>query len=459
MKHTGRKLLVTITLLSCVLLLQLLDDRAFAQTADLDRAARIRDQIGATNTRMVNEADIISLRNDLNKAMEAVVSRIGTLEKDMVDMKSRIRVLEARTAPSGTTITGPVSSAAPAPPQSAPAPAAPAFAAPASGGLRMNVSMCASGCDAAKFSDAVALVAEGGTLTVEPGEYFDCIKIFKSMKLVGKIAPDGSRAYLKKIACSGKGAVDLEAPDVTVQGLKISDITVPDENGACIRVGPTTQKLLIKDIICLNSENGLLGGTNNKDGVMTIEDSTFEGHGKGDRAHGIYINGGAKAALRNVKILASNNGHLLKTGAAFTLVENSVIAALGGNGGEAINAYAGGQLTVRNSVLQLGPNTQNHNFISYATEPNRIVPGAVHKILIENNWIIYDDEKRCCRWLFSKITNILDKIDVRNNKFVGRIDPVVSSVDMRLNKEYADRDEAGLRKYDGTLDSIPKPGS
>ncbi|MGK2871110.1 MAG: hypothetical protein ACSLFL_02510, partial [Alphaproteobacteria bacterium] len=64
-----------------------------AQTADPERAARIRDQIGATGTRMVNEADLISLRTDLNNAMEAIVSRIDVLEKDMVDMKSRIRVL------------------------------------------------------------------------------------------------------------------------------------------------------------------------------------------------------------------------------------------------------------------------------------------------------------------------------------------------------------------------------
>lgn len=454
MKINEQKRRNIVGLLACVWFLCVTVDTGFAQDANTDRVSKIRDQINATDTRMVNQADITTLRSDLNNAMDAIVTRIQTLEKDMVDMKSRIRVLEARTAPSAAVITVPAASPA------APAPQAPPpSAAAAPDGLKMNVSMCASGCDAMKFSDAVALLGEGGTLTVEPGTYFDCIVIKKSMKLVGKIAQDGSRAHLKKIACSGKGAIDLEAPDVMVQGLEISGISVPDENGACIRIGPTSQTVLVRDIICLNSENGILGAPNNENGILTIEDSTFEGHGKNGRAHGLYINGGSEAILRNVKILASDNGHLLKTGARSTLVENSVIAALGGNSGAAINNYSGGKLTVRNNVIQLGPNTQNHNFLTYADDPDRITPGGVHEMLIENNWFIYDDPKRCCHWLFSKRSNILDKIEVRNNKFVGHVDPVVAGVDMRLNKEYDGRDAAGLRNYDGTLESLPKPGS
>ncbi|HEX4889723.1 MAG TPA: right-handed parallel beta-helix repeat-containing protein [Alphaproteobacteria bacterium] len=453
MKINEQKRRNIVGLLACVWVMYITAGTGFAQDANSDRISKIRDQMNATDTRMVNQADITTLRSDLNNAMDAIVTRIQTLEKDMVDMKSRIRVLEARTAPSAAVITVPAASPA------APAPQAPPPAAAARAGLKMNVSMCASGCDAMKFSDAVALLGEGGTLTVEPGTYFDCIVIKKSMKLVGKIAQDGSRAHLKKIACSGKGAVDVKAPEVTIQGLKISEITVPDKNGACIRISAHTGKVLIKDIICLKSENGILGAPNKKNGILTIEDSTFEGHGKNGRAHGLYINGGSEAILRNVKILASDNGHLLKTGARSTLVENSVIAALGGNSGAAINNYSGGKLTVRNNVIQLGPNTQNHNFLTYADEPDRITPGGVHEMLIENNWFIYDDPKRCCHWLFSKRSNILDKFEVRNNKFVGHVDPVVAGVDMRLNKEYDDRDAAGLRNYDGTLESLPKPGS
>lgn len=56
---------------------------------------------------------------------------------------------------------------------------------------------------------------------------------------------------------------------------------MPDHNGACLRIEPPSRKILIRDVICLNSENGLLGGVAKEDGVMTIEDSLFSGHGKG----------------------------------------------------------------------------------------------------------------------------------------------------------------------------------
>lgn len=73
-----------------------------AQTTDPARAARIRNQIVDTSNRPVTEAEIKLLRSDLNKAMEALVARIDTLEKDMVDLKSRILVLEARKASGDT---------------------------------------------------------------------------------------------------------------------------------------------------------------------------------------------------------------------------------------------------------------------------------------------------------------------------------------------------------------------
>lgn len=433
-------------LIGIVWILGFYSELTVAQTVDAERAERIREQMGATGRKMVNEADLVTLRQDLNKAITAIVSRINTLEKDMVEMKSRIRVLETRTAPAGAMLSDPVSPAS-------------TSAAQKTGAVKMNVSMCASGCDAEKFAYAVAMLNDGGTLTVKPGVYFDCIIIKKSMKLIGEIAPDGSRAHLKKIACSGKSAIDLQAPNVEIHGLQISEITVPDENGACIRIGPTTKTLLIRDIICLDSENGLLGAPNNEDGILTIEDSTFSGHGKNGQAHGLYINGGSQAILRNVTILSSDNGHLLKTGAKSMLVENSVIAALGGNSGAAVNAYAGGKLTIRNSVLQLSTNTQNHNFIYYANEPGRIVPGGAHEILIEKNWIIFDDPARCCRWLFGNGTNILDTVIIQDNKFVGSITSNYESVNMADNKAFADRAEAGLQEYDGMLASLPKPGS
>jgi len=442
MATSGYKLRIRV-LSPCVFFLMLaFGATVFAQTTDTERTQNIRNQLLKQQAAPAISQDLEVMRNDTKNAMDALVSRIVELEKSIVDLKAKIRVLEARTTPPNNVMNAPVGNGK---------------AARKTG--KMQVSLCNTGCDASKFADAVIMLNDGGTLTVKPGVYFDCITIKKSMKLIGEIAPDGSRAHLRKIACRGKAAINLNAPDVEIHGLKISEIAVPSLNGACVRVGDAVKTLLIKDIICLDSENGLLGRANNLDGVITIENSTFEGHGKSGKAHGIYINGGAKAILRNVNILSINEGHVLKTGARETLVEDSVLAALQSRSGAAINAYGGGKLTVRNSVLQLGPNSENNNFLAYADEPQRTVTGGVHEILIEKSWIIYDDPARCCRWLFSQRSNILDEIVMRNNKFVGGITPNKETVTIANNKEFADRAAAGLKEYNGTLASLPRPGS
>lgn len=112
MKHIGRIPVTAAFGLCGALLLVFLWNAAFAQSADTDRAARIREQIGMPDAKMASEADIVSIRNDLNKAMEAIVTRISLLEKDMIDLKSRIRVLEARNNRAGNDSSG----AAPADP-------------------------------------------------------------------------------------------------------------------------------------------------------------------------------------------------------------------------------------------------------------------------------------------------------------------------------------------------------
>lgn len=429
----------------------ILTDSTGAYALETERARRIREQLETGLPKAATDKDVAAVRDDLNKVMQDVLARIGALESDMVDLKSRLRVLELRTAVSGDPVPGSIMS-------DKSAPEIVVKKSPAKTGAQMQVSVCAAGCDVTSFNDAANMVMEGGTITVSPGAYSDCIAIKKSMKVIGNIGEDGSRAHLSKVACNGKAAIDINAPEVTIKGLQISDIAVPDQNGACVRVSQKALMVVLSNIICRGSENGILGGTA-PNGKFIIENSTFESNGKGGRAHGIYINGPGDVVLRNVRILSTDNGHLLKTGARSILIENSILAALGGNSGRGVDIFAGGKFTMRNSVLQLGPNTQNHDMFAYALETKRIAPGAEHAILIENNWIIYDDKKRPGRWLWHKKSNVLGAFDMRNNKLVGGIDPILKNVDMDLNKQFKDRDAAGLPDYDGTLASMPKPGS
>ncbi len=96
MQPFSGRYLVTAAILVYACMLLLPGHISYAQTADPARAARIRGQMGAQVATPANETDLNALRSDLTKAMEAVVDRIGVLEKDMIDIKSRMRVLEAR---------------------------------------------------------------------------------------------------------------------------------------------------------------------------------------------------------------------------------------------------------------------------------------------------------------------------------------------------------------------------
>ena len=178
---------------------------------------------------------------------------------------------------------------------------------------------------------------------------------------------------------------------------------------------------------------------------MTIEGSRFERNGSGGRAHGIYVNSGDKFVLRHSQIISTKGeGHTLKSGAKRTVIEDSVLAALGGRNSRAIDAYAGGVLEVRRSVIQQGPNSDNSEAIGVALELNRTNPKP-HSTLIEDNWIIFDDLSRCCRWLFK--AKQLGPITLRGNKIVGMTELADLNVTAFVENErlYKDREKAGLK--------------
>lgn len=89
------KTLLAGAVLCCAWILPLQENLSFAQTADAARAVRIRDQVRPTGNHPDDKNELNVLRGDLTKAIEAVVSRIDALEKDMIDIKSRMSVLEA----------------------------------------------------------------------------------------------------------------------------------------------------------------------------------------------------------------------------------------------------------------------------------------------------------------------------------------------------------------------------
>ena len=118
--------------------------------------------------------------------------------------------------------------------------------------------------------------------------------------------------------------------------------------------------------------------------------------------------------------------------------------------------YGGGTLIVTGSVLQQGPNSENHDLIALARESRRVNLSAEHIALFEDNLFIFDHKpSRCCRWLATG--RALGPVIFRNNRLVSINDHKFEGLTMENNQEFATRSDAGLPEYNGELNSIPMP--
>ncbi|MEM9386277.1 MAG: hypothetical protein AAGA68_14545 [Pseudomonadota bacterium] len=316
------------------------------------------------------------------------------------------------------------------------------------------------GCEHTSLSQALATAQDGDTIRLAPGLYTDCVKVIKkSIAIVGEIGEDGTRATFNR-ACAGKAAFNLAGAFARLEGIQVQDIAVADRNGACVRLQPRGEASLVvhlRNIICVRSENGVLGGAG-PSGALIVESSLFVGNGKEGRAHGIYMGNGREFVFRDSVVHSTKDGgHSLKIGAQRALIVSSIVAALDGDNSRAIDFFGGGVLYVNDSVLQQGPRSDNHDMIGLLNEVRRMNRGVPHAVYVRDSWLIYDDENRCCRWLLSgrKSGDIL----FEGNRMVAINGSRLTGYETRDNKRVGNRAAAGLAAYDATLEALPKPAA
>jgi len=318
--------------------------------------------------------------------------------------------------------------------------------------------VCFQGCDFQKLQDAIIATRPHGTIYINAEEMNTCGLINKSLKIIGQVKGN-KRPHLKSTSCNGKGALIIEAKDVEISNLEISNIKVGDKNGACIRIGPAAKNIRLKNIYCHDSQNGILAGFYN-DGKLDVVDSVFERCGTGGRSHGAYIQTDGDVTFKNVKFLSTKGvGHSLKISAKKTIVEGSTVAAMNGFNSRAIDFFGGGVLIVRNSILQQGPRSDNRDMIGLAFEKNRLQKGK-QSILLENNWIIFDQQAELLGVLSFNRGNLfggnkLGEVIVRNNRIVAMSSINMSGVIFEDNQVFNNRLDAGLLEFDGGLNSFP----
>jgi len=233
------------------------------------------------------------------------------------------------------------------------------------------------------LADAARRLGDGDTLEIGPGVYRQGLVVGSNgvtLRGRGHVVFDGA-------AQAGKATLVIRGDNTLVTNIECRNVRVPDRNGACIRL--EGRNLTVNGVYFHSSEQGILSG--GSPGVVTIERSRFERLGKNGRAHGIYIGGGQLRIRDSLFLSAVSQGHEIKSRAESTHIERSVVASLGGDDSRLLDISNGGELIVRDSILEEGPATVNNDVIGFGLE------GRGHsspRIVLTRNVILLDGPRR-----------------------------------------------------------------
>jgi hypothetical protein len=287
------------------------------------------------------------------------------------------------------------------------------------------------------LADAAKQLRDGSSLELGPGIYDRGLVIERD----GVTLRGHGHVIFDNAAVRGKGALLIKGNDTHVINIECRNIKVRDRNGACIRL--QGRNLRLEHVYFHRSEQGILTG--GKPGTITISDSRFELLGKNGRAHGLYI-GGGELFVRDSLVLSSvSQGHEIKSRARRNVIERSVIASLGGSDSRLLDISNGGELIVRDSVLQEGPASVNSDVIGFALEKRQ---HDAHRIELTNNIILLEGNRKSR--LLHQRKGTADPV-LEGNLIIGTDKPQQAG----MNVWFASRTEAGLPAYP----KLPPPPS
>lgn len=207
---------------------------------------------------------------------------------------------------------------------------------------------------------AVRHLQDGSHLKIGPGVYREALNIGRHNVTIEGIG----HAVLEQATSDGKGAIVARGDNLTIKNIECRHIKVASKNGACVRL--EGRGLTLEHVYFHSSETALLE-TAKQHGYITILNSRFENLAANARAHSIYLNS-ASLHFNNSVILANRHQHSLKSRGPLTIIENSIIAELSAPGSRLIDISNGGELLIKSSVLQQGPNAVNNQAIGFGLE-------------------------------------------------------------------------------------------
>jgi len=218
----------------------------------------------------------------------------------------------------------------------------------------------------ATLQEAVDAIGDGrGTIRIAPGTYEQCA--VQGAGRIGYVAAEFGTVTFDGVACDGKAALVLGGREALVEGLIFQNISVPDRNGAGIRL--QAGNLTVRESLFRDSEQGILTASDPR-GSIRIERSTFSGLGicpeGGDCAHGIYIGDYGSLSVVRSRFERGRGGHYVKTRAPqVEIVDSSFDDSEGRSTNYMIDLSNGATGTIARNTFVQGRNKENYSALIF----------------------------------------------------------------------------------------------
>lgn len=237
-----------------------------------------------------------------------------------------------------------------------------------------------------RLADAVASIGDSdGTIQIAPGSYADCA--VQSAGHVTFIAREPGTVTFDGGVCERKATLVLRGRGAIVQGLRFTNVRVPDGNGSGIRL--ERSDLSVRDTQFNDAQSGILTADDPSSSI-TIDRSTFAGLGKDPRgrgAHSLYIGKYRTLKITQSRFERGTGGHYVKSRAsAVEISDSSFDDSQGRNTNYLIDLPYGatGRIT-RNTFLN-GLGKDNHSvLIAVAAEARLNLSSG---LLIDHNHVM-----------------------------------------------------------------------
>ncbi len=220
------------------------------------------------------------------------------------------------------------------------------------------------------LQDAVNAVGNArATIRIQPGTYRQCA--VQQEGVITYEATDPGSVIFKARSCEGKAALVLRGVGAEIRGLTFSNMTVPDGNGAGIRLEKGS--LNVAHTRFQDSQQGILSA-DDPNGRIYITRSTFSGLGTCENsagcAHSLYIGNYGSLTVRETRFEKGTGGHYLKTRAGEVVIEgNSFDDAAGRASNYMIDLPAGSIGRIANNWFVQGRDKENYSaFIALGAE-------------------------------------------------------------------------------------------